>query len=127
MTRSPAGVLKSLSSRRSMRPDSRTPAFEASRLVTPTAIVPKANATKQKASQPKMAIFLCCALQCAIRAERLRDSGMWFLTLAFWDAGRGSEPDVPAGGSGERRSTLALCDKEVEWGMRKLRERSDEL
>src|SRR5215207_5499753 len=59
-----------------MRPDSRTPAFEASRLVTPTAIVPNANATKQNASQPKMAIFRCCALQCAIRAERLRDSAM---------------------------------------------------
>src|SRR5437762_12884675 len=102
ITRSPAGVLKSLSSRRSMRPDSRTPAFEASRLVTPMAIVPKANATQQKASQPKMAIFLCCALQCAIRAERLRDSVMRLLTLALWDRGGGLELDLRARCARER-------------------------
>ena len=40
------------------------------------------------------------------------------LTLAFWDAGRGSEPDLPAGGWGERGPTIVLCDKEVELGKR---------
>jgi hypothetical protein len=76
ITRSPAGVLNSLSSKRSIRPDSRTPASATSSVFVPITIVPSTKAPRQNASQPKMAIFRCLALQWAIRAARLRDSDM---------------------------------------------------
>ena len=59
-----------------MRPDSRTPASATFSVFVPITIVPMTNAPRQKASQPKMAIFRWCALQCAIRAEMLRGSDM---------------------------------------------------
>src|SRR5690242_16130566 len=44
-------------------------------LVVPTA-PPRANATTVKASQPKMAVFRCAALQRPIRAARLEWCGV---------------------------------------------------
>ena len=61
-TLSSAGCLKPSSRIRSMRPDSPGPGALGSTLLTPIA-VPRPKATITKASQPKVAVFQCAALQ----------------------------------------------------------------
>ena len=69
-TLSPAGWSNSSWRSLSTRPDSPTPDVACSILVVPLRM-PAANATTTNASQPKMAVFRCCALQRPIRPARL--------------------------------------------------------